>query len=149
MSPVLRRGGAILALLVTGCAGGRSLVPTSELTSPPDRDVYYVTTTRGEELDFIDLASDGMSLSGTVKEVQSRLVGQGEDARVESRSQYREVTMPLADVARVEIDNPGSSPWLLLAAGAAAVGGAFLLFGGDDGTTPDDGDDGRDPPELP
>ncbi|MDZ4804191.1 MAG: hypothetical protein SGI90_04950 [Candidatus Eisenbacteria bacterium] len=150
MTKVIRRFGAILALLVTGCAGGRSLVPLSELTTPPERDVYYVTAVSGEELEFITLTSDGLNVSGTVRDVQSRVVGRGEDERVESRSQYREVVLPLRDVARIEIDKPGSNPLLLVAAGAAVVGGAFLIFGGTEDTPViDDGGGGRPPPDLP
>ncbi len=145
----VRRFGAILALLVTGCAGGRSLVPMSEVTNPPDRDVYYVTTVSGEELNFITLQSDGSSLSGTVRDVQSRMIGQGESERVESRSQYRDVVMPLRDVARIEIDKPGSNPLLVIAAGAAIVGGAFFLFGGTEEATTDDDGGGRPPPDPP
>jgi len=146
----IRRFGALLALFVTGCAGGRALVPLDEATSLPDRDVYYVTTVSGDELDFIELKSDGSNLSGTVRDVQSRVVGQGEDERVESRSQYRDVVLPLRDVARIEFDKPGSNPLLLVAAGAAAVAGAFLLFGnGEEPTTPDDDGGGRPPPDPP
>ena len=145
-----RRVGAILALLVTGCASGRSLVPMSDVTDPPKRDVYYVTAVSGEELEFVTLTSDGTNLSGTVREVQSRVVGSGDDERVESRSQYREVVLPLRDVARIEIDKSGSNSLLLVAAGAAAVGGAFLLFGGgEDAPVDDDGGGGRPPPDLP
>ena len=145
----IRKFGAILALLVTGCAGGRSAIPLSESTSLPDKDVYYVTTTTGEQLDFVTLQSDGAMISGTVREVRERLVGQGEDERVESRSQYRDVRMPLSEVARIEIDKPGTKPIVLLAAGAAAVGGAFLIFssGGDDASTTGGG--GKGPPDLP
>jgi hypothetical protein len=125
------------------------MIPLSEVTSPPDKDVYYVTTTSGEQLDFVTFESDGAVISGTVRDVRERLVGQGEDERVESRSQYREVRMPLSEVARIEIDKPGSSPALLLAAGAAAIGGAFLIFSGgeDDATT--GGGGGKGPPDLP
>ena len=70
MMPI-RRSGAILALLVTGCASGRSVVPLSDVTSPPDREVYYVTTTGGEQLDFVTFKSDGATVTGTVREVSS------------------------------------------------------------------------------
>ncbi|HEX7878244.1 MAG TPA: hypothetical protein VF720_02475 [Candidatus Eisenbacteria bacterium] len=146
----IRKFGAVLALLVTGCAGGRSAIPLNESTSLPDKDVYYVTTTMGEQLDFVTLESDGAVISGTVREVRERLVGQGDDERVESRSQYRDVRMPLSDVARIEVDKPGSKPLVLIAAGAAAIGGAFLIFsnGGDDATT-GGGGGGKGPPDLP
>jgi hypothetical protein len=145
----IRRFGAIVMLAVTGCAGGRSVVPMSEVTSPPDRDVYYVTTTSGEELDFITLQSDGAVITGTVRDVKERLVGRGEDERVESSSQYRDVRLPLSDVARIEIDKPGSSPIVLLAAGAAALGGAFLIFSAGDDDAGDTGGGGKGPPDLP
>ena len=144
----IRRFGALLALLVTGCASGRSMVPLGEVTSPPDRDVYYVTTTGGEEFDFVTFKSDGSNVTGTVREVQQRLVGHGKDERVESRSQYRDLSLPLRDIARIEVDKSSSNSLVLIAAGAVAIGGALLLFDGND-PAPEDGGGGKPPPDLP
>ena len=147
MMPI-RRFGAVLALVVTGCASGRSVVPLSDVTSPPAREVYYVTTTGGEQLDFVTFKSDGATVTGTVREVQQRLVGHGDDERVESRSQYRDLSLPLRDIARIEVDKSGSNSLVLIAAGAVALGGAFLLLGGDDPAS-EDGGGGKPPPDLP
>jgi hypothetical protein len=150
MSSRIRKWGAVLSLFgLLGCAGGRAVVPVSELDHPSDEEAWYVITTGGEELEFVSLHSDGRALNGTVRTVQQRLVGQGEDERLESRNQYRELSLPLSDVARVEVRRGGTSPFALLGVAAVLIGGSFLLLGGDDPPTGDDGGDGRKPPPLP
>lgn len=150
MSLRMRQWGAVFALLgLFGCAGGRAVVPISELDRPSDEEAWFVITSNGEELEFVSLQSDGEALNGTVRTVQQRLVGQGTDERLESRNQYREVSLPLADVARVEVRRGGTSPFFLLAAGAVAVGGGLLLLGGRDPAPVDPGGNGREPPPLP
>lgn len=143
----VKKLGAVLSLVaLTGCAG-RSVVPASRLTDPPKSDAYFVTTTSGSELEFVTLSSDGKALQGTVRTVQQRVVGRGDRERVESRNQYRDVTLPLADVVRVEVRKGAVNPLLLAAAGAVMVGGAYLAMrgSGDDGSG-GSGDGGGDIP---
>jgi hypothetical protein len=150
MSSRFQKWGAVLSLVgLVGCAGGRAVVPVSELTEPSGEEAWYVITTGGDELEFISLKSDGRALNGTVRTVQQRLVGQGDDERLESRNQYREMSLPLSDVARVEVRRGGTSPFALLGAAAVLIGGSFLLLGGDDPPAGGTGGDGREPPPLP
>lgn len=150
MSSRIRHWGALLALFgLAGCAGGRAVVPLSELDQASGEEAWYVITSGGEELEFVSLHSDGRTLNGTVRTVQQRLVGQGDDERLESRNQYRELSLPLTDVARVEVRRGGTSPFALLGAAAVLIGGSFLLLGGDDPPAGSGGGDGREPPPLP
>lgn len=145
----VKKLGAVLSLAaLAGCAG-RSVVPAARLTDPPKSDAYFVTTTSGTELEFVTLTSDGSALQGTVRTVQQRVVGQGDRERVESRNQYRDVTLPLAEVVRVEIRKGAVSPMLLAAAGAAVVGGAYLAMrgSGDDPSNGSDDGGGGIPPK--
>jgi hypothetical protein len=145
MSFTVKKLGAVLALLgLSGCAG-RTVVPLSDLTDPPDSESYFVTTQSGEQYEFVTLAATGDTLAGTVRIVKQRVVGDGSEERVEERNQYREMLLPTSQVSRVEIPKGGPSKVVLAAAGAAAIGSVVYLLSRGDEEAPDDGGGGKPP----
>jgi hypothetical protein len=140
---------ALCALLAfAGCAG-RSVIPMADLTDPPESESYFVTTQQGEELEFVTFRATADSLQGTVRTVKQRVVGHGDDERVEARNQYREMALPLSAVQRVEVARNGPPSLVLAAASAVAVGGVYLLLNKSDEEPPiDDGGGGRPPPDI-
>lgn len=140
--------GLLALLALSGCAG-RTVVPMADLTDPPDSESYFVTTQQGEELEFVTFRASADSLQGTVRTVRQRVVGHGDDERVEARNQYREVALPLSEVQRVEIRKSGPPGLVLAAASAVAVGGVYLLLNkGEEDPPVDDGGGGRPPPDI-
>ncbi len=144
--------GLVLPLVLTGCAG-RTAIPVEDLAAAPARDEYFVTTTAGEELDFVSLSVSEGSLKGTVRTIQKRVTGQGDNERMEVRNQYREAAIPLSEVRSVEVRKGGPDASVILAvAGAAVAAGVYAILssGNDDGSGNGDGTGGgREPPPLP
>jgi len=111
---------AVLALVLASC-GGRTALPIEDLDHAPTHEEYFVTTTSGEELDFVTLKVGDGQLQGTVRTVQKRVTGQGDEERMEVRNQYREVSYPLTDIRSVEVRKAGPDRSLVLAAAGAVV----------------------------
>lgn len=140
---------AVVLLTLSGCAAGRQELSGTELTDPPPRSSYYVTTRRGEELEFISLAAHADTLTGTLRTTRRRMVGAGETERVEVQNQYREMALPMSDVRRVEIDGARRKSLLYVIAGAVVAGGAYFIINRPENDPGDTGGGGRTPPTIP
>ena len=135
-------------LALTGCAGRQELA-RSELTDPPRSDSYFVTTNRGEELEFITLKAADDTLSGTLRTTRKRLVGTGDRERMEVQNQYRDIMLPLSSVQRVEIQGTHRTGLLYAIVGAIAAGGAYFVLNKPDDTTTGGTGGGKEPPPPP
>ena len=142
----IRRRPVALALLVAlaplvGCGGGMRELERNDLLQPEDAKSYRVTTVDGGQYTFIALHLEGETLMGTERITDTRVVGEGDDAREVVSNRYEERRIPWADVSRVEADTGGTrSGGLWLLAGSVAVGvAAFFILSA---STDDGGDNG-------
>ena len=135
-------------LALTGCAGRQELA-RSELTDPPRSDSYFVTTNKGEELEFITLKAADDTLSGTLRTTRKRMVGTGDRERMEVQNQYRDILLPLSNVPRVEIPGTHRTGLLYAVVGAIAAGGAYFVLNQPDKTTTGGTGGGKEPPPNP
>jgi len=146
---ILRQGMALALSVVlaagSGCGAGTTALRAEDLADPPPAKSYLVTAKDGREWTFISLHMEGTQLVGTVRITETATEGEGEEARTVVSNRYEEMSIPWADVARVEAEGKRrKDPAFYLAAGAVVVGVvAFVLLTGNNDNTSTGGGGGK------